>query len=185
MLFTHVRSGLRLVVTTSVLLGLSSQVLADGKGPDRCLELEGPFSSTTVEGPLCPSPVGLCTHGILAGPLRDASYDFIVETFEPDPEDPTRVIATGVSVVTTKQGQMFTDDVSILQFTGPDPSDPVLFETTATITSGTQRWKHTTGEFVATGTLNFVTGEAIGSYTASLCRSRGKPGGSPGDRECN
>lgn len=183
MMFTRARLGLRFAITTSLMLGLSSRVLAEARGPNRCLELEGPFSSSTVEGPLCPSPVGLCTHGILAGPLRDATYDFIVETFEPDPEDPTRIIATGVSVVTTREGQMFTDDVSILQLTGPDPSDPVLFETTATITSGTQRWKHTTGEFVATGTLDFATGQSIGSYTASLCRE--KRGGKPGDRDCD
>lgn len=167
-------------VLTAALVGISPEVRADNRSADQCSELDGPFSSTT-DVPGCQSPVGLCTRGILGGPLRDATYDFTVLTLEPDPNDPSRMVATGVSVVTTQWGQMFTDDVSILQLTGPEPSDPVFFETTATITSGTRRWKHTTGEFIAEGILNFATGEAIGDYTALLCKD--PPGHGP--RHCN
>jgi hypothetical protein len=46
--------------------------------------------------------------------------------------------------------------------------------TTAVVGSGNRRWTNTTGQFVATGTLNLSTGDAVGSWTADLC---------PGERE--
>jgi len=155
--------------TAVALVSVPSTGQADPKGK-HCKELQGPFSSVTVPAPPCTSPVGLCTHGVLAGPMRNASYDFTVQTITPSPTDPTVLIAVGTSIVTTDRGQMLTDDVSILRLTGPAPTDPVIFVTTATVTSGTQHWKHTAGQFVASGVLSFATGQAQGSYTASLCR---------------
>lgn len=135
-----------------------------------CFEMTGPFSSVLVQAPVCTSPVGLCTHGVLGGPMDGASYDFTVYTLTPDANNPHIVVATGKSVITTKKGRMLTNDVSVMQFSGPLPTDPVTFVTTATIASGTQSWTHVSGQFVATGVLVLATGNATGTFTADLCR---------------
>lgn len=166
------------LATAGSMLVILPQVRADDDHRDRCRDLAGPFSSVTVPVPPCTSPVGLCTHGVLGGPMEDASYDFTVYTLTPDPNDPSIVVATGKSIVTTKNGQMFTDDVSVLQFSGPSPTDPVSFVTTATINSGTEHWKNSSGQFVAAGVLVLATGQAVGNYTANLCKD---PRGVDGD----
>jgi hypothetical protein len=145
----------------------------DGEGAKACQHFDGPFSSVTVAPPECTSPVGLCTHGLLTGEFV-GTYDFTVETLTPDPSDPTTLVLTGHSVVTTKNGQMFTDDVSILHNMGPTTPSP--FVTTAVVGSGTHHWRATSGQFVATGSLVLATGQATGSYTADLCRDRGEEG---------
>jgi hypothetical protein len=119
--------------------------------------------------------------------MDDASYDFTVATLTPSLLDPSIVVATGKSVITTKMGQMFTDDVSVLRFSGPAPSDPVAFVTTAVINSGTKHWKKTSGQFVASGTLVLSTGQAVGTYTATLCKHGGSEGGGgdDDDDDCN
>jgi hypothetical protein len=162
-------SGVRLFAMLGglLVLAVSSPVAAhECHGRDKaCRHFDGPFSSITVSPPECKSPVGLCTHGTLSGDLN-ATYDFTAATIGPDPNDPSALRLTGTSVVTTKNGQMFTEDVSILHPMGPLPSP---FVTTAVVKSGTHHWKHTTGQFVATGSLMLATGESIGSYTADLC----------------
>lgn len=122
-----------------------------------------------IAPPECTSPVGLCTHGILQGTLP-GTYDFTAATVAPDPNDPSTLILTGTSVVTTQKGVMFTNDVSVLHQTSPTTPSP--FVTTANVQSGTRHWKHTTGTFVATGSLVLATGQATGSYTADLCKNR-------------
>lgn len=106
--------------------------------------------------------------------MDNAAYDFTVYSTKPSPDDPNTTIASGKSVITTAQGKMMTDDVSVLHFSGPLPTDPVTFITTAKIKSGTQRYKHTKGQFIAMGTLSFATGMATGSYAATLCHDREK-----------
>lgn len=158
------------VVTGLLLLGISPRASAQDDDSDddtKCRRFVGPFGSITVAPPECTSPVGLCTHGTLTGELA-GSYDFTVATIAPDPNDPSALVLTGKSVVTTKNGQMFTDDVSILHPTGPFTPSP--FVTTAVVKSGTHHWKHTNGQFVATGVLVLALGQATGGYTADLCR---------------
>lgn len=174
MTISIVRTAVSGLLGASLVMALSSQLRADSDSK-HCREVTGPFSSTTVPVPPCTSPVGLCTHGILGGPLDNATYDFTVYSMEPSPDDPNTTIASGKSVITTAHGVMLTDDVSVLHFSGPAPTDPVTFITTATIESGTQRYKHTKGQFIAMGTLSFATGLATGSYAATLCQHRGKP----------
>ncbi len=162
----------RVCAVLAILLGSTSVVAADegddhGHGGRDCRDFDGPFSSVLVPPPTCTSPVGLCTHGILTGDL-DATYDFTVQAINPDPLDPSTLILTGTSVVTTKDGQMFTNDTSVVQ----SADTPSPFVTTAVVGSGNERWTNTSGEFVATGTLNLLTGQATGSYTAHLCPGR-------------
>lgn len=132
----------------------------------KCKHLSGPFSSTLVPPPTCTSPVGLCTHGILTGDF-DGTYDFTIQTLTPDPNNPGVIIATGKSVITSKKGVMHTNDTSVMNAQNPAA---VPFVTTAVVESGTQKYKKTTGQFVASGVLSFITGQAIGSYTADLCK---------------
>jgi hypothetical protein len=47
---------------------------------------------------------------------------------------------------------------------------PVPFVTTVNIVGGTKEFAGATGQFVATGKLDFETGEAIGTYTSNVCK---------------
>ena len=140
----------------------------ESKAGDDCKDVSGPFSSVLVQGPGCESPIGICTHGLLTGNFH-ATYDFTMITFEPDPNDPTKMIYSGISVIMLRSGkQMFSIDTGIM-----DTSDPtaVPFVTTANIQSGTGQYD--SGTIVASGLLNFITGEAIGSYVGEVCKLKG------------
>ena len=154
-------------------LGASTAALAttgDVKADDDegCRSLDGHFSSVTVPPPACTSPVGLCTHGLLAGDFP-ATYDFTFSTLQStkDPTDPTAFVYTGHSVVTTPAGAMHTDDSGVIHIAAD--GSPAPFVTTASVASGTGRYAGETGVFVATGKLNFATGLAVGSFVANLC----------------
>jgi len=134
----------------------------------RCAFFEGPFGSMEVPVPPCTSPVGLCTNGMLKGDFP-AQYNFTFATLQPanDPTDPTEYVYTGHSVVTTSHGVMHTNDSGVIHM--PTNGDPGPFVTTASIAEGTERYVGATGAFVATGVLNFSTGDAVGSFFAQIC----------------
>jgi hypothetical protein len=141
----------------------SRQAAADEGG---CKTYSGPFTSVTVGAP----PTG--TLGHLGGEL-DAKYEFTFTSMVPT-ADPTVLLYTGVSTITTSKGIIYTDDIGILQFTGPTTA---TFITTAQITGGTLRYKNASGVFVAPGALDFITGQAVGTYTAEICHGNGKKSG--------
>jgi hypothetical protein len=149
-------------------LSLSAGARADGDDEPACRFVEGPFSSVTVPPPACLSPVGLCTHGFLKGEFP-AIYDFTFSTLQStnDPSDPTAFVYTGHSVVTTSRGVIDTNDSGILHLGGPGALSP--FVTTASIAKGTERYQGATGVFVATGSLDFATGAATGTFIAHVC----------------
>ena len=66
---------------------------------------------------------------------------------------------------------MYTNDTGVIHI--PLGNAPAPFVTTAVVGSGTKRYRHVEGEFVASGNLDFITGDAIGSFTALLCRGHG------------
>jgi hypothetical protein len=146
------------------LLTLPGVVLPDGC--DDCDDVEGPFSSVLVTAG-CASPVGICTHGHLTGDL-EATYDFTMLTLVPDPSDPTAELYTGTSVITTSDGsKLFSKDTGIIH----PGSVPAPFVTTANLISGTGMFQNVCGgKIVASGKLNFATGEAIGTYTGQICK---------------
>jgi hypothetical protein len=146
------------------LLMLPGIALPDGC--DDCDDVEGPFSSVLVTAG-CASPVGICTHGLLTGDL-EATYDFTMLTLVPDPIDPTAEVYTGRSVITTKGGsQLFTNDTGVIH----PGSVPAPFVTTANIVSGTGKFQNVCGgKIVASGKLNFATGQAVGTYTGEICQ---------------
>ncbi len=163
-----------LIGASAALLVLAGSVRANAHDDDHernCRDYSGPFSSTLVPPPTCTSPIGLCTHGLLGGSFP-ADYDFTFETLNSanDPNDPTKFVYSGHSIVTPKSGHgvMYTADTGVIHI--PLDNSPAPFVTTAVVQSGTKRYTHVSGQFVASGNLDFSTGDAIGSFTALLCR---------------
>lgn len=148
-----------LVLPVVLLLSVVSARAGDGKSP--CHAFYGPFTSVVVLPPGCASPVGLCTNGILTGEFP-ATYDFTALTQTTDPSDPNVVTLTGKSVVTTSKGVIYTDDVSVINFTTGE------FVTKALVNRTNLR-DAKSGGFIAAGNLNLATGQAIGNYSAVLC----------------
>ena len=139
---------------------------------DACKPVSGPFTSTIVAGPECESPVGICTLGILEGNFH-ATYEFTMLTLAPiDPANPAIVAYTGLSVITLRSGKkLFAQDTGIMDTTNPAAAP---FETTATIIDGTGQY--VSGQIVATGILNLITGEAVGSHSGEICKvKKSKP----------
>jgi len=145
---------------------LSVGVRADTGG---CQEFSGDFTSTIVPPPECQSPIGICTHGVLTGDI-DGHYDFVMTSMVcgTDPDNPSLCTYEGDSVVTTEKENIITKDTGVMDTAVPTAAP---FETTAESTSGTLRYNNATSVFVATGTLNFITGEAAGTYTLQVCHA--------------
>jgi hypothetical protein len=139
-----------------------------GDDDNICRPVSGPFTSVVVPPPQCTSVVGLCTHGLLHGSL-EATYDFTADSLMPanDPAHPGRLLYTGTSVIALAHGTMFSDDHGFLD---PTPTGTAYFATTVHVIRGVKRYSNTTGTLVASGILNFATGEAVGTYTGELCR---------------
>jgi len=60
----------------------------------------------------------------------------------------------------------------------PNPAGRVVadFVTTVHVVGGTRQYARASGEIVAPGVLNVVTGATEGSYAAAICLSRGGAG---------
>ena len=157
----------KLITSVALLSGFVAIGVPQTKAGDDCKDVSGPFSSIVVDGETCLSPVGICTHGLLTGNFH-ATYDFTMLTFTPDPNDATAMLYTGISVITLRSGkQMFSMDTGIMHIVDPTA---VPFVTTANINSGTGQYD--SGTIVASGLLNFITGEAVGSYVGEICKSK-------------
>jgi hypothetical protein len=159
---------MRLVLQASMfVLALSAGVRADLGG---CQDFSGDFTSTLVPPPACQSPIGICTHGVLTGEI-EGTYDFVMTELVcgADPLNPALCTYAGDSIVTTEKGSITTRDTGVMDQTVPTA---VPFVTTAEFIEGTHRYKNATGVFVATGELNFFTGEAVGTYTLLVCHAQ-------------
>ena len=143
---------------------------------ESCKPVSGPFSSVVIAGPECESPVGICTLGLLEGNFH-ATYEFTMLTLVPaDPNNPALFVYTGISVITLRSGEkLFSTDTGIMNMQDPTA---VPFETTADITGGTGQYQ--SGQLVATGILNLVTGEAVGTHAGEICKEK-KEKSSEGD----
>jgi hypothetical protein len=132
-----------------------------------CVVAEGDFTSFLVFGPECESPVGFCTRGLLTGEL-EATYDFVMTSSvpSPTPEHPSRVVYTGYSVVQTEDGAMFGEDSGEMWFEGN-----VAFMTTVGVVGGDECFEGAAGEIVASGVIDLVTGDAVGTYTSEICNA--------------
>ncbi len=157
-------------VVTSLVATLHSTNTRARDDREVCVAYAGPF--TSVAGDPCTSPIGLCTHGTLVGDFPSL-YDFTFQTLQPanDPKDPTKFVYSGSSVVTAtdSSGVMYTNDTGVIHI--PTDGSAALFVTKAIIDHGTYKYRHTRGGFVASGSLMFETGNAVGSYSGVLCPS--------------
>ena len=78
-----------------------------------------------------------------------------------------------IPFITTEQGaQIFGSDSGVLV---PNGDGTASFVTTVQIVGGTRQYAHATGSFVAPGTLNLVTGDTVGTYSATICLGVGAP----------
>lgn len=131
-----------------------------------CKTTEGTFTSNLVLPPACTSPIGICTTGALDGKFPE-TYDFVMDTLVPNPAG--QLEYTGHSVITRANGgaTIIGEDTGVMTMTGPTTA---TFVTTVNVVGGTKQFKDATGEYVATGELDFITGVATGTFTSTVCK---------------
>jgi hypothetical protein len=157
------------ILGTAVALGIAlvpATGSAKGKHDDGCRTVKGAWSSDAVPVPPCTSAVGICTNGQLKGSLNGASYDFTMNTLnpEPEPEAPFVAIFTGISSITTRHGHVFRGvDTGAMNVSPPGFFGSGKFSTLLSVVAGG------TGFLQIRGTLNFVTGAASGDYQGEIC----------------
>ena len=129
---------------------------------ESCKTFFGNF--TAVPPAVCPSPVGICTHGTLTGGFP-STYDFVMDTLVPTLV-PGVFAYTGHSLIGSATGTLSGADSGFLQMTGPTSAS---FVTVVRILSGTGAFTGATGGIVAPGKLDFVTGGTVGTYSGAVC----------------
>jgi len=160
---TRLRLWIALAACT-LSLGAAGGALAAAGG---CHSFSGDF--TAVAPAVCPSPVGICTHGTLTGGFP-STYDFVADTLVPT-GNPGEFAYTGHSTITTPQGaQIFGSDSGVLTMR-PDGTAP--FVTTVHVVGGTRQYAHGAGQLVAPGVLNLATGATVGTYSGTICLGKG------------
>ena len=137
-------------------------------GADTCQSEAAAFTSTLVAPPECDSPIGICTIGALEG-AHPETYFFVMDTLVPSPDGvPGKFVYTGHSVITRTHGgaTLFGEDSGVIFMNAA----PAPFVTTVNIVGGTKQFASASGQYVATGELDFVTGAAVGTFTADVCK---------------
>ena len=152
--------------TVGLLVAILLVVSSAHLGAAKCKTTAGPFTSNLVPPPACQSPVGVCTIGTLDGKFPE-TYDFVMDTLVDIGGGQSAY--TGHSLITRTHGgaTILGQDTGVLTFTGPTTA---TFVTTVNVAGGTKQFAAATGQYVATGQLNFVTGEATGTFTATVCK---------------
>ncbi len=158
---------LALLAVVSGLLAAVSPAAAAGGEP-----FDGTFTAEAVRPPTCTSPVGFCTHGVLAdGNGRPvATYDFTMLTNEPTGNG-TEFRFTGRSLITktaAPYGSMTGRDEGVIEFRAPGGSP---FTTRVHVTDGTGAYVRAHGLITATGFLDLVTGATAGTYVGTISRA--------------
>jgi hypothetical protein len=163
-------ASLTLALVLFLVVGVPS-VLAGTK------TVSGAFTSVSVPPPTCTSAVGICTLGTLTGDLP-STYFFVMDTLQNagDPTDPTKFLYTGHSVITLARGgaRLFGKDTGVMHI--PPGGAPAPFVTTVSVVGGTNQYAGASGQIVASGTLNFGTGDAVGTYTGAITKPEDAPG---------
>jgi hypothetical protein len=153
-----------MTIVRLAVLGCALALATRAHAEDGCKSFNGEFTAVRPEP--CPSPVGICTHGTLTGGFP-STYDFVMDTLVPT-GTPGEFVYTGHSVITTRTGaQLFGHDSGVLQSQGPVGS----FVTTVHVYDGTRQYAGATGTIVAPGTLEFATGNTVGTYSGTVCKA--------------
>jgi hypothetical protein len=131
-------------------------------GPSGSHSYSGDF--TAVRPDTCPSPVGICTHGTLTGSVL-STYDFVADTLVFT--SPNTADYTGHDVIETAQGaEILGSDTGTLTIR-PD-GVTADFVTTVNVIGGTRQYEDATGQIVAPGVLDLVTGSTSGTYSGTI-----------------
>jgi hypothetical protein len=146
----------------AVLLAVSSAHLRAAT----CTTTEGPFTANLIPPPTCQSHIGICTLGTLDGKFPE-TYSFVMDTLVPTTNE-DEFTYTGHSLITRTHGgaTLIGQDTGIMTFSESSGT----FVTTVNITGGTKQFKNATGQYVATGQADFMTGEVTGSFTSTVCK---------------
>jgi hypothetical protein len=146
-------------------VGLLAVALVSGSTADAagCKTVRGKGTLSSVTGPECTSPVGLCVGGVLTGGLSGHVLS-TATSITPTADTPTTsvVFVTADTVITTEKGTLFQKEAVAFQTSGPGE-----FSELDTVLSGTGEWAGATGVFRADGTFDGSTGAA--EYTAEIC----------------
>ena len=152
-------------LAAGLVLALASTALA------KCKTSDGGFVLDLVPPPTCTSPVGVCMLATLDGDLAGMYY-FVMDTLSCGAVDPDNCEYTGHDLITTVRGAtLFGQDIGVLSFI-PGVDSP--FVTTVEIVGGTRRYHSASGQFVASGAVDFSIGEGFGQYTATICKGGDK-----------
>ena len=148
-------------------VGLLVAILLAGSsahlGAASCKTTEGSFTAILLPAEDCASPVGLCTLGTLNGKSPE-TYSFVMDDLVVINE--SQLTYTGHSVITRMHGggTLFGEDTGIMNgVTGE-------FVTTVNIVGGTKQFKNATGQYVATGQIDYFTQTVTGTYTSTVCQ---------------
>lgn len=130
-----------------------------------CEDLDGDFVASVAADAECASPVGFCTIGALTGELV-GTYAFTMTSMTPVSDDPaeTTFTFTGTSTITTASGVITGMDEGQLSFSGD-----FAFMTFVRAVGGDGCFDELSGDLLATGTLDLLTGVTTGTYTATFC----------------
>ena len=81
---------------------------------------------------------------------------------------PGKFVYTGHSLITRTHGgaTLIGQDSGVIFM----DAAPAPFVTTVNIVGGTKQFAHASGQYVATGQLDFITGQAVGMYTSNVCK---------------
>lgn len=129
-----------------------------------CKKVSGKFTLTSVTGPACSSPVGVCAVGSYSGGLAGSSA-FTGTSLVQTVDTPTTavVLLTGDATITTKAGTLRTKDAIVLRTTGTGD-----FAEVDTVVGGTGEWAGASGVVRAQGGFTIEAGGG-GEYVGEIC----------------
>lgn len=134
----------------------------------RCHVVSGPFDNVFLTGAACAPRSTTCTGGELGGDFP-ATYDFFFRSQVPanDPENPTRQLFVGTSIIDpVSGGQLFGDDFGTIDFL---PTGTAPFRTLIDIQGGVGAFEGAQGQLLARGEVDLVTGTGGGTYSGEVC----------------
>lgn len=149
-----------MMVSTVAVLAVVTGVVSSAQ---TCKKVKGQFTLTTVTGPTCASPAGLCADLSYKGDIKGTGF-FIGTSLIPTADTPTTgvIILTGDNTIHTSNGDLLTKDAITFKTTGAGE-----FAEVDVVVGGTGQWLGFTGTLTATGTFTAAGGE--GRYDGEIC----------------
>jgi hypothetical protein len=154
---------MRLLTTAVSALAIGS-LASPGARAGQCKAIDTTIVTTlSACAPDFPSPVGLCTVGVVGSGRLAGSTRFRALTLTPTASEFV-LLYTGELVITTRSGTLTLRDYGVL-----DLAAGRFFEV-QNVVAGTGTFRRATGRLTSQGTTTGVS--FAGSLTGSICRSR-------------